>query len=90
VRVGILCEATDAIGMTIDFGIVKNILESTIDKLDHTMLNDLDCFEGMNPTSENIARYLYHKIGEQLHDYACRVADVEVWESDRSSMIYFE
>lgn len=90
VRVGILCETTDAIGMTLDFGIVKEILENTIDKLDHTMLNDLDCFEDMNPTSENIAKYLYHKIGEQLQAYQCRVADVEVWESDRSSMIYFE
>ncbi|MCD6182036.1 MAG: 6-carboxytetrahydropterin synthase QueD [Candidatus Cloacimonetes bacterium] len=90
VRVGILCEKTDDIGMTIDFGIVKEIMENILAKLDHSLLNDHDCFAEENPTSENIAQYLYVQFKSRLTEQNCQVADVEVWESDRSSMVYFE
>ncbi len=90
VRVGILCEKTDDIGMTIDFGIVKEIMENILAKLDHSLLNDHDCFSEENPTSENIAQYLYVQFKSRLTEQNCQVADVEVWESDRSSMVYFE
>lgn len=90
VRVGILCEKTDDIGMTIDFGIVKEIMENILARLDHSLLNDHDCFAEENPTSENIAQYLYVQFKSRLTEQNCQVADVEVWESDRSSMVYFE
>jgi len=53
-------------------------------------LNDHDCFAEENPTSENIAQYLYVQFKSRLTEQNCQVADVEVWESDRSSMVYFE
>ena len=90
VRVGIFCEKTDELGLTIDFGIVKDELNKIIDKLDHSFLNDLDCFAGMNPTSENIAKYFFQEMQANIDVEGCRIADVEVWESDKSSMIYFE
>lgn len=90
VRVGIFCEKTDDLGLTIDFGIVKEELNIIIDKLDHNYLNDLDCFVGENPTSENIAKYFYNELAKNIHVDGCQIADVEVWESDKSSMIYFQ
>ncbi len=90
VRVGIFCEKTDELGLTIDFGIVKDELNKIIDRLDHHFLNDLDCFKGENPTSENIAKYFYKEMQANIDVEGCRIADVEVWESDKSSMIYFE
>ncbi|MDO9577650.1 MAG: 6-carboxytetrahydropterin synthase QueD [Candidatus Cloacimonadales bacterium] len=90
VRVGIECEKTDKIGMTIDFGIVKQHLNALIDTLDHSYLNELPCFENVNPTSENIAKYIYDKIKNEINVNGCRVVEVEVWESDKSSMVYFE
>ena len=90
VRVGIECKKVDQIGMTIDFGIVKKHLQELIDQLDHQYLNDLPCFEKINPTSENIARYLYREMQKKIAQNGCRMAEVEVWESDKSSMIYSE
>lgn len=90
VRVGITATETDSIGMTIDFGIVKKALRSEMEKLDHKYLNELECFEGDNPTSENIARYLYYQLGRELNSETVKVSEVEIWESDRSSLIYFE
>ena len=90
VRVGILCQKTDDIGLTIDFGIVKDELAQIMDKLDHNMLNELEHFATNNPTSENISKFIYKEMSKALNDANCQVADVEVWESEKSSMIYFE
>ena len=90
VRVGILCDSVDQIGLTIDFGIVKKNLNDIMDKLDHKMLNELEYFSECNPTSENIAKLIFNECKEKFIQENCKIADVEVWESDRSSMIYFE
>lgn len=90
VRIGIICEKTDELGLTIDFGIVKNDLNSIIDKLDHTLLNDLEYFSNCNPTSENIAKYLYRELQNKINRGGCRISEVEIWESDKTSIVYYE
>jgi 6-pyruvoyltetrahydropterin/6-carboxytetrahydropterin synthase len=90
VRVAILCETTNEIGLTIDFGIVKKYLNEIMDSLDHTFLNDLDCFKGINPTSEHIARHIYQAFQKMLPIQDGKVEEVEVWESEKSSVVYFE
>jgi 6-pyruvoyltetrahydropterin/6-carboxytetrahydropterin synthase len=90
VRVGIICETTDDIGLSIDFNVVKKHLRQLIETLDHQFLNELEIFKTLNPTSENIARYMYKWLHENITIAGCHVADVEVWESDKSSIIYSE
>jgi 6-pyruvoyltetrahydropterin/6-carboxytetrahydropterin synthase len=90
VRVGIACEKTDKIGMTIDFGIVKKYLNELIKIFDHSYLNELPYFKKQNPTSENIACLFYKEMNKKINMENCKVFEVEVWESDGSSMIYFE
>ena len=90
VRVGINAAKTDAIGMTLDFGVVKKYLNTLMDNLDHKYLNDLECFRGINPTSENIASYIFKELSKSINGEFVRVAEVEIWESDRTSVIYFE
>ncbi len=90
VRIGIECEKTDKIGMTIDFGIVKTELNRLMDHLDHSFLNDLPSFKNQNPTSENIAKFIYDEMKKRISVDGCKLADVEVWESDKSSMVYYE
>jgi len=52
VRVGLKTDKLDEIGMAMDFGIIKSILQSILDELDHAYLNDVPSLNGMNPTSE--------------------------------------
>lgn len=55
-------------GFVIDLKVLKNIiLEFVIDRFDHRNLN-LDCseFEGINPTTENIARVIWNILRERL------------------------
>ena len=90
VRIGINCKKVDKIGMTIDFGEVKKYLNDIMLMLDHTYLNELVYFKGINPTSENIAKFIYQEMKKRIDVPYCNMADVEVWESDITSMIYFE
>ncbi|MCF7857713.1 MAG: 6-carboxytetrahydropterin synthase QueD [Candidatus Cloacimonetes bacterium] len=90
VRIGILCEKVDNIGMTIDFGEVKKHLKEVMTLLDHTYLNELEFFKGINPTSENIAKFIFQQIKQRIKVVDCKISEVEVWESDITSMVYFE
>lgn len=90
VRIGITCKKVDKIGMTIDFGEVKKNLHEIMLMLDHTYLNDLEHFKEVNPTSENIAKFIFEEMKKKINVPDCKMAEVEVWESDITSMIYFE
>jgi len=88
VRVGILCSDLDEIGMALDYGIIKSILGSVLDTLDHEYLNEVPALNGQNPTSENLSRFIYEEMQKGLNKYAARIKEVELYESERSSVIY--
>jgi len=88
VRICIMCDTLDEIGMAMDFGIIKNKLNELLESLDHKFLNDLPAFQSMNPTSENLARYIFEQMGQKLSQCPCEVLETEVWESEKASVIY--
>jgi 6-pyruvoyltetrahydropterin/6-carboxytetrahydropterin synthase len=90
VRIQINCQKTDKLGMAIDFGIAKKHLRDLMEVFDHQYLNELDCFEGINPTSENIAMIIFNELKKEFNSPENYISEVEVWESDFSSVIYSE
>jgi len=88
VIVGIRGAKLDSCGMLIDFRDVKDYLEKTIEKLDHKYLNEISPFKVTNPTSENIARFIYNDLKFHLKGSHYRVSKVTVWESDTASVTY--
>ena len=71
------------LGMVKDFKEIKLILQSVLSKLDHTNLNEYPYFKKVNPTSENVAKY--------IHDQTSKKADVTkvtVFESAVTSASY--
>ncbi len=88
VRVGLKTEKLDEIGMAMDFGIIKGILQSILSELDHAYLNEVPSLNGLNPTSENLARYIYELMEKKLTGQPARIYEVEICESERSSMVY--
>jgi 6-pyruvoyltetrahydropterin/6-carboxytetrahydropterin synthase len=88
VRLEIACEDIDKIGMAMDFMDVKVHLKEMMDMLDHKVLNELEPFMEMNPTSENIARWLFEQFEKRINQEDRKVTEVEIWESDKSSVIY--
>ncbi len=88
VRVSIKCSKLNELGMAIDFTIIKKYLDSLMNEVDHRFLNDLEPFKNINPTSENIAKYFYERLSEMIEEEECSVDEIEVWESEKSSVIY--
>jgi len=72
-------------GLLIDFRKIKSQLKKIIDKLDHKYLNELDYFKKFNPTSENIAKYIYDSLRKRIS----ALKSVTVWESSDSSARYY-
>jgi len=56
---------------------------------DHQWLNEFPPFNVLNPSAENIARYIYEEVSKGLGQKdATRLAFVKLWETDTASAIY--
>ena len=90
VEVFVRCSELDEIGIGIDFRDIKQIVNEILEDLDHSNLNDLPAFKDMNPTSENIARFLYKKISKKLNTDKVKVSRVMVSETSNAGASYWE
>ena len=88
VQVGIRGGKLDNTGMLVDFREVRDYLEMIMEKLDHKYLNEISHFKVTNPTSENIARFIYSELKARLKSSRYIVNKVTVWESDTASATY--
>lgn len=79
-------EELDKIGMVLDFKFLKNQLNKVLEKLDHKYLNNLVYFRKINPTSENIARFIYDSLKPKVKN----LKSVTVWENSSSCATYEE
>ncbi len=77
-------------GLLMDFGEMKQATKEALGTLDHHFLNELAVFENMNPSSENIARYLFKYLSEKLNHGDIRVSKVTAWESEDACASYIE
>jgi 6-pyruvoyltetrahydropterin/6-carboxytetrahydropterin synthase len=77
-------------GILIDFKLVKDSATKIIQDLDHTFLNDLKPFEEINPSSENIARFVFSSLSREINTDHIKVSKVTAWESDSACATYME
>jgi 6-pyruvoyltetrahydropterin/6-carboxytetrahydropterin synthase len=81
----------DAIGLLCDFAQLKRVIRDVISGLDHKFLNDQAPFDTLNPTAENIAKYICDETAKQLDAMpeGSRINRVTVWETDTASATYW-
>jgi 6-pyruvoyltetrahydropterin/6-carboxytetrahydropterin synthase len=80
----------DGVGIAIDFRDIENAVQSVLSRMDHRDLNDLPAFSDANPTSENIARFLYRELSDVLNSSGARVSRVKVSETPGAGALYWE
>ena len=93
VRVTLQGRDLDQAGLLLDFKDLKAVVRAVIERLDHQMINELEPFNHVNPSAENLARYFYQQAGTRLGmatDGRVRVKDVTVWETEDAAATYFE
>jgi 6-pyruvoyltetrahydropterin/6-carboxytetrahydropterin synthase len=90
VTIAVTSDRLNEQGLAVDFHELKKSLREVLDQLEHTFLNDIFPFTQINPSSENLAKWIYDSIGKKINDDDLEVASVTVWESDTASASYFE
>ena len=88
VEVTISGDKLDSIGMVADFAVVKKQLKEFLMALDHVCLNDLPYFKKVNPSTENIAQYIYRNFSKIIAPL--KIKQVRVWESATAGVVYYE
>ena len=87
VEVTLAGEELDGAGLLVDFVEVKRLLHAVVDRMDHQFLNDMAPFDILNPSAENMARYIHQEISKGLPG-PVRLSAVKLWETNTASATY--
>jgi len=89
VEVTVKADSLDNLGMGLDFKALKNEVNKVLDTLDHHDLNEHADFQSVNPSSENIAVYIFNNLQNILSTDRYGLHSVTVGETDNSGVTYF-
>ena len=85
VQVFVKGEKLDKLGILVDFRELKKEVKNILQKLDHIYLNELPFFKNINPTTENIAKFIFDILKEKIN-----ISKISVWESENCCATYFK
>jgi 6-pyruvoyltetrahydropterin/6-carboxytetrahydropterin synthase len=88
VEVSVAARRLNKEGIVMDFQLLKQKVEKILKTLDHTFLNDLPYFSRREPSSENIAKYVFDRLKAELKGHPAVLKEVTAWESETSSATY--
>jgi 6-pyruvoyltetrahydropterin/6-carboxytetrahydropterin synthase len=77
-------------GMVLDFRKLKEITQAVLETLDHRYLNEIPYFAEINPSSENIAKYIFDHLKDRLEGGQANLTKVTAWESAGACASYYE
>ncbi|MER3427187.1 MAG: 6-carboxytetrahydropterin synthase QueD [Pyrinomonas sp.] len=78
----------DEIGLLVDFGALKEAADEVVQYLDHRNINELPPFDRLNPSAENLARYILERIAARINDERVQVYKVRCFETPTSVATY--
>ena len=79
----------DNIGLLVDFGELKGAADEVVQYLDHRNINELPPFdEQLNPSAENLARYILERVAARVSDDRVQVYKVRCYETPTSVATY--
>lgn len=88
VKVFVRVKELNELGLGVDFRELKKELKKVLDELDHVKLEEITPFKNINPTSENIAKYIFNKLSSRFNSGPKKVSKVEVCETPGAGVVY--
>jgi len=79
----------DRVEYLVDFKELKKRTKDVLEKLDHKHLNEVPPFTEINPSSENLAMFIYRELKDVMPENVT-LAEVSVSEKDSSKATYWE
>ena len=89
VEIKVQSRKLDHLGLVMDFHDFKALADDVITCLDHELLNELAPFQKTNPSSENLAHYIYDELKNPVRKKGAKLTEVTVWESEDSAASYY-
>lgn len=83
-------EDLDETGILLDFRQLKTALRNVLEELDHKDLNAVPAFRDRNPTSENLARYIFEQLVPPIRAAGGTLDRVSVYETPDTRATYRE
>jgi len=79
----------DRTGLLVDFVELKAAADEVVNYLDHRNINELPPFdEELNPSAENLARYILERVASRVGDGRAQVYKVRCFETPTSVATY--
>jgi len=79
----------DSAGLLVDFVELKKTVHAVLDRMDHQWLNEFPPFDVLNPSAENMAKYIHDEVSAGLKSReGVRVGSIRLWETDTASATY--
>ena len=88
VEVSVASEELNDLGMVMDFKELKEAAYGIVHRLDHQYLNEIPPFTEINPTTENIAKFMFDELSRSINTDSRKVSKITVWESANSYASY--
>ena len=88
VSVTVSGDKLDNIGVLMDFRELKKLLRACLAEFDHTNLSVHPTFSKVNPSAENIAKYIFDKLLDAIVQRGCELTEVAVSETPNSIATY--
>ena len=89
IQVKVQSEFLNEIGISMDFSDLDKYLWQIVGPFDHQLLNTVPPFDKLNPTAENLVKYIYNQVKTVLPP-KINVKRVKIWETDQSAVSYEE
>jgi len=80
-------ERLNRLGLVMDFRDLKTALAEVLGRLDHEFLNEKPPFDTINPSTENIAKWVCEQLSARMPE-GVAVRSVTAWETDRCGATY--
>jgi 6-pyruvoyltetrahydropterin/6-carboxytetrahydropterin synthase len=84
-------ESLDENGFAVDIALMEELLQREVDGIRGRTLNELEFFRALQPSVENMARFLHGRLSEALQGRGVRRitgAELKIWESDSAWASY--
>src|ERR1043166_6769334 len=75
-------------GLLVDFVELKAAADEVVLYLDHRNINELPPFDELQPSAENLARYVLERVAKQINDDRVQIYKVRCFETPTSVATY--
>ena len=89
-RVQVTAEGRElnSIGLLVDFVELKAAADEVVTYLDHRNINELPPFDELQPSAENLAKYVLERVAKRVGDDRVQIYKVRCFETPTSVATY--